>query len=129
MGNPGAFQGTRFEFLTQQLQVYATAMAEGTVADVLANIYRRYFKRYPVDLDHKQEPTSEYLAKVNDDEPDEEQEVPDPDKMTTEEFEAAMELLEARTHLITARQKVRCDPFTSTTRSYLLVADPMLVTL
>jgi hypothetical protein len=70
MVNPGAFSGTRKNFLEAQSDVYAIAVAENHVADTVADIQRRYFKRYPLTLPHDQEPTAEWLATVDDDAPD-----------------------------------------------------------
>ena len=67
MVNPGAFVGSRFEFLKGEKQAYADAVAQGYVRDALATISRRYFKRYPIDLPHGEEPTEEYLVSVDDD--------------------------------------------------------------
>ncbi|KAH7904974.1 hypothetical protein BJ138DRAFT_1118904 [Hygrophoropsis aurantiaca] len=48
-------------------EAYACAVKEGYVGDFLANLIRRYFKRFPYNLPHDQEPTMEFLACVDDD--------------------------------------------------------------
>ncbi|KAF9551577.1 hypothetical protein CPC08DRAFT_647562 [Agrocybe pediades] len=59
MVNPGTFKGSRKEFLLAQKQAYSDAVKQGTVADVVADIQRQYFKRYPIELPHEQEPSPE----------------------------------------------------------------------
>ncbi|PPQ77494.1 hypothetical protein CVT26_006140 [Gymnopilus dilepis] len=90
MVNPGAFRGSRKEFLISQKAAYAEAVVGGYVADALADIQRKYFKRYPVDLAHDEEPSEEHLAAVDDNAPD--PEIPDPDrsKLTDEEYLVAL---------------------------------------
>ncbi|KAF9548608.1 hypothetical protein CPC08DRAFT_593621, partial [Agrocybe pediades] len=73
MVNPGAFQGSRREFLLSQKPYYSNAVVEGYAADAIAVIQRRYFKRYPIDLPHEEEPSPETLAIVDDDAPEHEQ--------------------------------------------------------
>lgn len=72
MVNPGAFRGTRREFLMNEKPAYRTGVEGGYTPDALATIWRRYFKRYPIDLDHRVEPSPKFTAAVNDDlaEPD-----------------------------------------------------------
>lgn len=66
MPHPGAFKGSRKEFLLSEKSSYADAIKNGYVQDFLSNLVRRYFKRYPVTLLHDQEPTAEALAAVDD---------------------------------------------------------------
>ncbi|KAK7017024.1 hypothetical protein VNI00_018751 [Paramarasmius palmivorus] len=68
--SPSAFKGTRLTFLEAAITAYAIALKEGHGADFLAELVRRYFKRYPPSLPHNEEPSPEHLAAVNDDEPD-----------------------------------------------------------
>ena len=70
MVNPGAFSGLRKAFLDAQKEAYAAAVAANEVNDVVADIQRRYFKRFPITLAHSTEPTEEHLASVDDDAPD-----------------------------------------------------------
>lgn len=70
MVNPGGFQGSRKIFLDDQQDLYAAAVEENHAADAVADIQRRYFKRFPLSLPHTQEPTEEFLAAVDDDAPD-----------------------------------------------------------
>ncbi|KDR74719.1 hypothetical protein GALMADRAFT_48139, partial [Galerina marginata CBS 339.88] len=74
MVNPGAFRGSRKEFLMGEKPAYSAGVVGGYAADALAVIQRRYFKRYPVGLPHSEEPTDEHLAAVDDDSPDPEPE-------------------------------------------------------
>ncbi|KAF8163969.1 hypothetical protein BJ912DRAFT_838852, partial [Pholiota molesta] len=72
MVNPGAFSGTRKAFLAAQSALYADAVTANHTADTVADIQRRYFKRYPISLSHTVEPSAESLAQVDDNAPDEE---------------------------------------------------------
>lgn len=66
MPNPGSFLGTRHAFILDQQTRYAQAVRENWAADCVADVTRRYFKRYPIRLDHSTEPTPEWLAQVDD---------------------------------------------------------------
>ena len=74
MVNPGAFRGSQKEFLMGERATYSAGMAGGYGVDALALIQRRYFKRYPVNLLHHEEPTAEHLAAVDDNSPEPEPE-------------------------------------------------------
>ncbi|PPR04157.1 hypothetical protein CVT26_003937 [Gymnopilus dilepis] len=104
MVNPGAFRGQRKEFLVAEKQNYAAAMEGGYGADALAQIQRRYFKRFPPELGHFDEPSPEHLASIDDDAPDPEPEEPDAEKLTPEEFEAATKKAELRQKIIRYRK-------------------------
>jgi len=106
MVNPGVFQGSRKEFLLGEKSSYSTAVAGGYAADALALIQRRYFKRYPVDLPHNLEPSPEFLAAVDDDAPDDKIAVPDQDKMSEEDYRAAVDRLAERQKLVSCRRAV-----------------------
>jgi hypothetical protein len=109
MVNPGAFQGTQRAFLVEQKPAYDAAVDGGYAADCLADIQQRYFKRFPVDLDHNVEPLPEDLAAVDDNQPDAELKIPDPDVMPKVEYAAAKEAFDARRKLVTFRKEVHDD--------------------
>ncbi|PPQ83739.1 hypothetical protein CVT26_005017 [Gymnopilus dilepis] len=73
-----AFSGLRLEFLLGEVDRYTTAIANGTKEDVGKDIIRRYFKRFPPELPHDQEPSADHLAAVDDSAPDPEVEGPNP---------------------------------------------------
>lgn len=87
-------------------EAYAQAVDGGYTPAALALIFRRYFKRYPIDLPHHMEPSPEHLASVDDDAPD--PEIPEPDifAMPREQYDAAMEKLNARKESIEFRKGV-----------------------
>ena len=91
MVNPGAFQGSRRDFLVGERASYSTGVTGGYAADALALIQRRYFKRYPVDLPHSVEPSEEFLAAVDDEAADIDVPEPNQDQMSEEEYRAAMQ--------------------------------------
>ena len=105
MVNPGAFQNSRKDFLVAQKPAYAQAVAGGFMRDCVADIQRRYFKRYPIDYPHEQEPTSEMTSGVNDDAPDPEPPMPDP---TADEYELAEEAFQKRCTAVGYRKEVSC---------------------
>ncbi|KAF9470378.1 hypothetical protein BDN70DRAFT_902157 [Pholiota conissans] len=102
MVNPGAFRGARKEFLMNEKANYSAAVAGGYAADALAQIQRRYFKRFPIDLPHDEEPSPETLNSIDDDAADPEPEIdePNPQRLTIEEFAAAMQHIEDRKKLL-----------------------------
>lgn len=79
MVNPGVFVGSRKIFLESQKDIYAAAVAGNHVIDTVADIQRRYFKRYPIDLPHNEEPSDTWISQVDDDAPDPEIEAPNMD--------------------------------------------------
>src|ERR1700689_4692936 len=106
MVNPGAFRGSRKDFLMAEKEIYSAGIQGGYANDVLSDIQRRYFKRYPVDLDHDQEPSADRLESVNDEEAVPEPEAPDPDVLSPEEYVEALKRLEERRKLIVYRKAV-----------------------
>lgn len=106
MVNPGAFQGSRKEFLLSQKADYKDGVVGGYAADVLAKIQRRYLKRYPIDLPHLEEPTSEWLEAVDDESPDAEQDEPDITTLDDEQYAVAVEQSKARKSLLKFRKAV-----------------------
>ena len=90
MVNPGSFKGSRKEFLLSQAELFANAVIHSHVLDTIADIQRRYFKRYPPSLPHDEEPTAEWLAAVDDNAPDDEILPPRRDEMDEEEYTQAM---------------------------------------
>ncbi|KAM6489701.1 hypothetical protein JOM56_014724 [Amanita muscaria] len=86
MPNPGAFNGSRKAFLQEQMGAYKVAIQGNYAADFLANIQRRYFKHYPIDLPHDEEPCPEHLERVDDSRPDPDVVIPDLDSMSEEEY-------------------------------------------
>ncbi|KAJ3490120.1 hypothetical protein NLJ89_g11466 [Agrocybe chaxingu] len=104
MVNPGAFKGSRKEFLLSAKEEYSAGVDGGYAADALANIQRRYFKRYPVDLPHDEEPSAESLASVDDNAPDEEYKIPDENEITSEEYGRAIERYQEYQKTLTFRK-------------------------
>ena len=106
MVNPGSFQGARKEFLLAEKAAYKEAVAGGYARDALANIQRRFFKRFLINLPLSVDPTPEELAAVDDDVPEVEYEAPDEDRMLPDEFSVAMKAFEDRQRLIQFREDV-----------------------
>jgi hypothetical protein len=106
MVHPGAFQGSRKEFLIGEKSKYRAAVVGGFVKDAIADIQRRYFKRFPIEVPHNEEPSPEHLASVDDSESDPEPQVPHKEKLSPEEYSEQMEKLEARQILVTVRKDV-----------------------
>ncbi|KAK7024587.1 SERTA domain-containing protein 3 [Paramarasmius palmivorus] len=65
-----SFEGSRAVFLDSHHDSYAVAAQEGWIKDFIADLGRRYMKRYPASLAHNVEPSEEHLQSVNDDAPD-----------------------------------------------------------
>ncbi|KDR70911.1 hypothetical protein GALMADRAFT_144381 [Galerina marginata CBS 339.88] len=98
-----AFTGLRLEFLIGELKQYSASVADGTKNETVKDIVRRYFKRFPPDLDHSTEPTEAHLSAVDDALPDPEPEYPDPADMLQEHFKDAVEAFKKRQTDITFR--------------------------
>ncbi len=125
MVNPGGFSGLRREFLEEQQEAYNEAAEKGHAADTLADIQRRYFKRFPVSIPFTQEPTEAHLASVDDDAPDPEITPPSIDGLSAEAAAEAQRVYEnqgkelkmcmAVCHLFDTRLSIRTDlrPFSA----------------
>ena len=73
---------------------YSEGIKGGFAADALAIIQHRYFKRFPIDLPHVDEPSAAFLEAMNDEEPDPEEVAPDRDTLNNEEYAAMLEEVE-----------------------------------
>jgi hypothetical protein len=107
MVNPGVFHGLRKEFLTGEKVTYSNAVAGNYEKDTIADIQRRFFKRFPVSLPLNEEPSDEHLASVNDADADPDAEEPDETDLTSEDCAIARSKLEERAKLIISRKGVR----------------------
>ncbi|KJA15176.1 hypothetical protein HYPSUDRAFT_149496, partial [Hypholoma sublateritium FD-334 SS-4] len=93
MVNPGGFSGLRKAFLDAEQETYNAAVEDNRAADTLADIQRRYFKRFPLSLPFSEEPTEEFLNSVDDAAPDPELKPPSKD-MSPEAFARAQRVYE-----------------------------------
>lgn len=107
MVNPGSFTGRRKDFLDSQQEIYAAAAAGGHVADIVADIQRRYFKRFPITLSHTQEPSQESLDAVDDHAPDPELSQPQVDGLSPEAAARAVRVYELQKAELKMRKDVR----------------------
>lgn len=107
MVNPGVFHGLRKDFLAGEKVTYSNAVAGNYEKDTIADIQRRFFKRFPVGLPLNEEPSAEHLASVNDADADPDVEGPDETDLTSEECAIARSKLEERAKLIIFRKGVR----------------------
>ena len=106
MVNPGSFGPSRKAFLVSQKPAYSAGVV-GYAADALATIQRKYHRHFPIDLPHDEEPSEEWMASVDDEEPYPEQAAPDIETLSEEEYACAMEALEKRQTVVAFRQAVR----------------------
>lgn len=90
MPNPGSYKGSRGQFLKDQQVRYTQAVKDGNINDVVIDIQRRYFKRYPITLAHNKEPSQDWLDQVNDDAPDPEIEPPNVNGMSPKDASNAL---------------------------------------
>ncbi len=107
MVNPGGFSGLRKKFLDDQQAAYNAAVEGNHSADTLADIQRRYFKRFPVTISHSEDPTEEFLGSVDDDAPDPELSPPDRANMECEGYDRAQRVYELQVAEIKMRKAVR----------------------
>ena len=89
-----------------QKPAYSAGVVGGYAADALAVIQSKYFKQFPIDLPHNEEPTEEWLASVNDEDPDPDQVPPDIEKLNEEDYIAVCKALETRQKLFAFRKAV-----------------------
>lgn len=106
MVNPGGFSGLRKKFLDDQQPAYNAAVEAKHAADTLADIQRRYFKRFPVTLSHNEDPTEEFIATVDDNAPDPELAPPDRANMDSEGYDRAKRVYEFQVVEIRMRKAV-----------------------
>ncbi|KAF9030913.1 hypothetical protein BJ165DRAFT_1535574 [Panaeolus papilionaceus] len=99
-----AFQGSRAQFILDAKPEYAAGVIGGYAKDAVARIQRRYFKVYPIELPHEQEPSEEHLKNIDYDAPDEELEPPSPELLDDEEYQKQLALYEAHQRLIVYRK-------------------------
>lgn len=91
MVNPGTYTGSRLAFLDGKNEEYTNAVKMKVVDDVVSNIQRQYFKRFPITLPLNEEPSEEWLAQVDDNAPDPEILPPNEnDYATSDEYVQAM---------------------------------------
>ena len=89
-----------------QKPAYSAGVVGGYAVDALAVIQSKYFKQFPIDLPHDEEPTKEWLASVNDEEPDPDQVPPDIETLNEEDYIVACKVLETRQKLFAFRKAV-----------------------
>lgn len=106
MVNPGSFGASRKAFLMSQKPAYSAGVMGGYTVDALAVIQHGYLKHFPIDLPHNEEPTEEWLASMNDEEPDLDQVPPDIESLSEEDYIAATKKLEERQKLLAYRKAV-----------------------
>ncbi|PPQ84374.1 hypothetical protein CVT26_007383 [Gymnopilus dilepis] len=107
MPRPEKFEGLRKVFLEGERERYKQAVANGTRDDYLMDVFRRFFKRFPVGLPDDKEPSSKELAKVNDALPDPERVAPDAQDYAEDQrtYYALQAAYDEETKLIEARKK------------------------
>lgn len=109
MVNPGGFSGLRKKFLDDEQAAYNAAVEAKRAADTLADIQRRYFKRFPVTLAHNEDPTEDFLASVDDNAPDPELTSPNRANMDSDDgYDRAKRVYELQVLEIKMRKAV-CD--------------------
>jgi hypothetical protein len=106
MVNPGAFQKYHKEFLLMQKAVYAQAVAGGFMHDCVADIQCHYFKCYPIDYPHNQEPISKMTLGVNDDAPEPEHPMLDSTIMSEDEYKLVEEVFQKRCVVVRNQKEV-----------------------
>ena len=106
MPNPGSFSGARLDFLHAQRRIYDAALIANSKEECIADIQRRYFKRFPIEHEHNVDPSPEFLESVDDNEADTEVIAPDPSSMSSDEFENAEQAFQERQKLLSFRKEV-----------------------
>jgi hypothetical protein len=91
MVNPGIFPKSCKDFLLAEKAAYMHAITGGFLCNCIVDIQCRYFKHYPIDYPHEQEPMPKMTLGVNDDTPDPEYPMPDPTIMAEDEYKVMEE--------------------------------------
>jgi hypothetical protein len=107
MVHPGFFKEARKSFLLAEKATYSEAVQGDYVCDALAKIQWRYFKRFPINLSHDEEPSPEHLESVDDSAPEPEPEEPDEQGLGPEAYTKALQEVEDRGKLIVFCKAVR----------------------
>lgn len=92
-------------FLDEQIPLYATAVANGTIKEFIDTVYARYARRFPIEMPLEVDPSPEALAAVDDDSPESEAE-DFHDDLSPEEQEAEEKRITDRRALIRKRKSV-----------------------
>jgi hypothetical protein len=112
MPTPLIFVGKPLAFLKSIYPHYRLAAEDHAGKEAALNIVRRFNKRFSLLKDLSDEPTDEFLKKVNDDDPDEQYEKPDPKNKSDEEYKKLLETWETTMRVAQTRKEVGlCDSF------------------
>jgi hypothetical protein len=90
MVNPGAFSGSRKIFLLSEKANYVASVKDNLCAEFILGLQRHYLKRYPILLDHNEEPSAEWFANMDDHAADQEDNLSD---LSATQLEARHKLL------------------------------------
>lgn len=126
MVNRGAFQGVRYRFLQDQKPLYAQAVLSNNTADITVDIQRRFFKRFPLEMDEVEEPSEEFLSAVDDNASDPEPPAPNEETLSPEAYELAIHTFQVRGELVTYRRKVSILVATNNSKLTFDAANPTL---
>lgn len=91
MPNPGKFHSKRKVFLTDKRPMFNTAVDKNRIPDALLQIYRAFFRRFPMDQPDEIEPTDEVLAMVDDNVAEPEIDTTALEELSGDVYEAALE--------------------------------------
>lgn len=106
MPNPGKFHGKQKQFLTDKRPLFDASVENDHVPDVLMQIYRAYFRRFPVDMPEDVEPTDEAIAMVDDSAAEPEIDTSALEELSGEAYEVALEKMKEGRVVLDAKKGV-----------------------
>ncbi len=106
MVHPGTFQGKHKHFLMSKREGYVQAVQEDRAAEQIADVFRRYIKRFPISMPDNVEPSDEDLAKIDDSALDPETVVPDESSLPLDQYAKIFTEMEAEGALLIYRLNV-----------------------
>lgn len=111
MVNPGTFHGKALVYLESCKEQFSKGVDTGTARDVATNIIRGFFLRFSADAPLNEDPTDDFLDRVDDDIPAEEHPFPAEEDISPEMFELEMKKWQERQQTIGYRTRVSHTPY------------------
>jgi stress response protein YsnF len=106
MPTPALFVGKPLAFLKTTYPDYREAVKNEASKEEALKIVRRFNKRFSPLKDLSNEPSDEFINSVDDDEPDEGYEKPDPKTMSEEEYKKKLRVYKDRMKAAQTRKEV-----------------------
>lgn len=97
---------SRLAFMQSQQNGYTQALSDGTRGNFIVDVVRKYFRRFPVELPHEDEPTKETLAAIDDDADEEDERLKEDEMLKSLSADEVVK----RKKVMQQRREVHIDP-------------------